>query len=47
MFRKFLNSLLENGLLFATLFLHLMSAAVTTMTYLIVGIIIKWLGKHT
>ena len=47
MFRTFINRLLDNGLLFATLFLHLLSAGITTIAILLVGIIVDWFQKHT
>lgn len=47
MIRKILNKLLENGLWFATIMLHLLTATVTSLSYLIIGVVIKWIEKHT
>lgn len=48
MFRNTLNKLIESGgLWFATMLLHIMSATITTLAYLIIGVIIKWIGKNT
>lgn len=47
MFRTFINKLLDNGLLFATLFLHLLSASISTLIFLIVGVVVDWFQKHT
>jgi hypothetical protein len=47
MLRNILNQLLANGLWFATLMIHLSTAATTTFIYLFVAIAIKWFGKNT
>lgn len=44
MLRNLLNRLLQNGLWFATTLIHLISAIITTMSYLVVAIVIKWFG---
>jgi len=44
MIRRFLNSLLANGVWFAALLLNLLSAAITTLTILIVAIVTKWVN---
>jgi hypothetical protein len=47
MFRRILNSLLSNGVWFAAMMIHLMSATITSLAYLIIGLMIKWFEKHT
>ena len=44
MIRSFLNKLLVNGVWFAALFLDLMTAAIATLTVLIVAIVTKWIN---
>lgn len=46
MLRTVLNWLQDRGLIFATLLINLISAIITTLAYLIVGIVIAWLDKH-
>jgi hypothetical protein len=42
--RKFLNSLLANGVWFAALMFNLLSAATTTLIFLVVAIVTKWIN---
>jgi hypothetical protein len=44
MIRRILNSLLANGLLFAAIMLHLLTAAITTLSVLIIAIVTKWIN---
>jgi len=41
--RRFLNSLLANGVWFAALFLNLLSAAITTIVIVLIAVITKWI----
>jgi len=47
MFKDILNRLLENGVWFAAMMIHLMSAFITTTSILLVGVIVDWFGKNT
>jgi hypothetical protein len=48
MLRKILNRLLESGgLWFATTMIHLTTAFITSLAYLLIAIIIRWFGKNT
>jgi hypothetical protein len=42
MIKRILNSLLANGLWFAAIMLNTMSAAITSIAFLVVAVVIKW-----
>jgi hypothetical protein len=44
MIRRFLNSFLANGVWFAAIMLNLLSAAITTLIFLVVAIVTKWIN---
>jgi hypothetical protein len=43
--RDKLTNLMQNGLWFATIMIHLTVAIITTLIYLAISIITRWLGK--
>jgi hypothetical protein len=44
MIRRILNSLLANGLWFAAIMLNLLTAAITTLSVLVIAIATKWIN---
>jgi hypothetical protein len=42
--RRFLNNFLANGVWFAAIMLNLLSAAITTLIFLFVAIVTKWIN---
>jgi uncharacterized membrane protein YjjP (DUF1212 family) len=47
MFRGIFDRLLKHGLWFATVMVHIMSAGITVLAYLIPAIVIRWFEKNT
>jgi hypothetical protein len=48
MLRNILNKLLNaGGLWFATVMIHLMTAFITSLAYLIIAVVIRWFNKST
>ena len=43
--RDILNRLLRNGLWFATIMIHLTVAVITSLLYLMIAVVSRWLGK--
>lgn len=44
MIRRFLNSLLVNGVWFAAMLINLLSASLATLVMLVVAIVTKWIN---
>jgi hypothetical protein len=42
--RRFLNSLLANGVWFAAVMLNIMTATITVLSVLIVAVVTKWIN---
>ena len=47
MLKRFLDWLLDNGILFGTLVINLISAFITTMIILIFALCVSWWEKNT